>query len=177
MADQSTGSRNAKSWTSFRILLPLACAIVLAGLLVPALVIVNYWVGSCDLTIEFVVHDGNTSKTIPDAKISFQDWGGFYEGGDHVTIKEYDRTADETGRCFRACPRSMCFGTGSLFTSTFNIHLPDWTVTVSKEGYDTSQMLDVNDPKNQNQVHRFNGKAYLIIPIRLHPQGQGKPVE
>ena len=171
MTDQKERPNRTKPWTTTQILILLSCVAIVVCFLLAAAVTVH-WVGSRDLTIEFVVLDANPHLPIPGARLSFQDEGGFYEGGHDGGVKHYDLIADEHGRVFRVCPNSMCFGTSGSFKDTFAIHLPDWTIIASKDGYTNSEPLYVDVLENQKNVARLKhtATAYVQITIKLTKQ-------
>lgn len=132
------------------------------------------WVGSTNLTIEFIVTDAETGEPVKDANLAILSYGGFYEDGRRLQNSERKEeelkfTTNETGVASYVCRQSMCFGTSSLFKNTYCVHLPYWYVTVGAAGYTTNEPFSLDELPYRRAVKRVGPQqAKLVVPIALH---------
>ena len=132
-----------------------------------------HWVGRTDLTVEFVVTDEETGQPIRNAEIAIVSWGGFYEDGRRMEssgIKEerLTLTTDDTGIARYVCRHSMSFGTSGLFTNSYCVHLPEWTVTMSAVGFVPNEPFFLDHAPYRRAVKRVGPRqATLVVPIAL----------
>src|SRR5262249_39986542 len=127
---------------------------------------VFHWVGSADLTIEFLVTDAETGEPIQNADILIHSEGGFYE---ERHPRDFRLRTDSKGAVRYVCRRSMSFGnqSGLRFTDTFNVHLPWWFVGVAAPGYQTIEPFEL-EAYHQPVKEVGPRHAKLIVPIALH---------
>jgi hypothetical protein len=125
-----------------------------------------HWVGSTDLTVEFITIDADTGQQIAGAKIKIHSDGGFYKEREP---RDFELTTGGDGTAQYQCLNSMCFGTSSMLTNTFAVHLPWWNYIVSAPGYQLSERIYLDTSESARQVKRIGlGVSKLVVPITLH---------
>jgi hypothetical protein len=161
---------SGRSLTGLRWLIAGLIVLVLLVLCLPAFQTIH-WVGATDLTVEFALTDADTGEAVPGAALRVHTEGGFYRGGwggDGDDLKDFELVTGPDGAARCLCPDSMCFGTKSLFTDTFGVHLPWWWIRASAPGYQPSALTEVDVPEHWRAVRRTGpGTAKVVIPVRL----------
>lgn len=152
--------------------------LLVAALAVPLLawgydrLMMIYWVGSADLTIEFVVTDQVTGQPVPVGRVEVKSDGGLYA---EDFKQEFILEADAGGVARKECPRCMSFGTqsGLRYTDTYIVHLPEWRFRTTADGYEPGEWEFLDAPEHVRRVHRVGpGRAALTMPVALrkaHP--------
>jgi hypothetical protein len=123
------------------------------------------WVGSTNLTVEFVVTDSDTGEAIAGTEILAYPGDGYPNEIPLRLITDRDGVARWEGK-----RTSGGTSSGLRFTDTFSVHLPDWMLVVSAPGYQQPDVSYVNEPGGP-----FRGKAVetgpnhwrLVVPIAL----------
>src|SRR5262249_9434876 len=146
----------------------------LVGLVLAALV-VGYdrshavdWVGSTDLSLEFVAIDGDTAQPI--------------EGADLVVIAETSRylkknersfrlKTDETGVARHEILGCLCSGieSGLRFTNTRSVDVPAWLIVCGAPGYQEAEPFWIHEPPFGEKIERLGpqrDKLVVHIPLR-----------
>jgi hypothetical protein len=137
----------------------------LLGLLALPALATTRWVGSTDLEVEFVATDATTGQPVPGAEVEVWSGGGFYEEREP---REFRLAADPDGRAAYVCRGSMCFGTSSLFTDTYCVHLPHWWFRVSAPGYEATEPIDLDVLEYRRAVRKVGPRgAKLVVPVSL----------
>jgi hypothetical protein len=135
--------------------------------------VVECWVGSADLEIEFAVADSTTGHPIKHATVAIRSEGGFHrEAANERTLKTFDLVTDGEGIARTVCHETMSFGTQSnlRFTDTYHVHLPWWQFGVSAAHYESSGAIDLETHEYDQQVkHVGFQKAKLTIRVTLRP--------
>jgi hypothetical protein len=125
-----------------------------------------HWVGSTDLTVEFIVADAETGQRIVGATIKIQSEGGFYK---ERGSREFDLITGTDGTSEYECLDNMCFGTSGGFTNTYVVHLPSWFYKVTAPGYRTTELIYLNEHENVRRVqHIGRCKDKLTVATHLH---------
>ena len=131
-----------------------------------------YWVGSADLTIEFLVTDADTGEPIKDAEILIRSEGGFYEEREPQELR---LQTDLSGVARYVCRRSMSFGTqsGLRFTNTYCVHLPFWFVGITSPGYTSVEPFELDSLPFSRAVKEVGPQqARLVVPVSLRKATQ-----
>jgi hypothetical protein len=123
------------------------------------------WVGSTDLTVEFVVTDADTGQPV--------------EGADVLILgrtrheredREWQLKTDRSGIARGVVQDQTCVGreSGLRFTDTYHVYPVEWVVRVKAPGYAETEPLDLHQPPFRTAAMR-NGprQALLVVPIAL----------
>ena len=128
------------------------------------------WVGTTDLTVEFVVMDAVTGEPVHGARIEVQSEGGVYA---EDTKQDFVLVADPKNEARKICRDSMCFGSrsGLGFTDTFTVHLPWWHFRALADSYEPSGWTYLDVPEfGRRTVRDGVGKSKLIVQVPLRKE-------
>jgi hypothetical protein len=124
-------------------------------------------VGVTDLEIVFVVIATNTSAPIDGAKVDVVDNGRITSGR---SAEEFQLLTDRDGMATRLCPRCRWAGyrSGLRITDTFAVRPPNWSVRVSADGYESSELQDLCESENVTKSRRVAPQAArLFVHVAL----------
>jgi hypothetical protein len=160
--------RNQTLW-ALRACCVVGIVLLLGAVLLPSIQTVR-WVGSTDLTVEFVVTDAETGEPIPGAEISIQPEVGVDRSG--IPKEGLKLSTQETGTARYLCRDTMCSGTNGpfWFTRSFGVRVPDWIVIVEATHYAEIEPLWISaSPATYRRTIERDGpkQARLIVPISL----------
>jgi hypothetical protein len=168
--------------------LPLFCVVGLLSLLTvtPLPYLRNlqptHWVGSTDLTIEFVVTDVQTGAPIRGATVSLFSGAGSREEvpsarregfGHQVSAvalgpAQIELATNELGTVRHVCRETICFGTRGPVTDSCALHLPDWNIAVSAAGYTNSAPVSLEVLPGRRAIERTGpGQMRFVVPVEL----------
>ncbi|AWM38594.1 hypothetical protein GobsT_32280 [Gemmata obscuriglobus] len=132
------------------------------------------WVGSTDLTVEFVITDADTGQPLNGAEIVVTSRGGFYEGDNRLRAKgvreeEFILKTDANGAAEYVCRDSMCHGQSSPLglNDTFAVYMPHWNITVKALGY-SSTALPHLEQFMRSAERTGPRRSKVVVPIALH---------
>ena len=130
-----------------------------------------YWVGKTDLEIEFVVTDAETCEPIPGALIDVHSIIGY--GHTEHPDENFGLVTDDDGSAHKVCLRSKSTGksSGLGFSSTFAAYMPAWLLQVVADGYEPSQMVQLDEFGGESHLKAERtgpGKLKVLVPVSLH---------
>ena len=150
-----------------RYSLIVGVVIALLVLLYDAMGVIR-WIGSTELTIEFVVTDAQTGQPLPGAEVYLEAESGWDFEGNERSLRV---TADAEGRVRRGIPNNTCVGSCSnlrLLRDTRAVYVPSWRVTCRASGYQENDPFWLPElPHRQNVRQVGPRKDILIVPIAL----------
>ena len=123
------------------------------------------WVGSTDLTVEFVVVDAETRQPIDGADIAAIEPGKPRADPIRWTT-DRDGIAQWEGKTWVSGRQS-----GLLLTDTCSIGRPDWLLCVDAPGYEKQEPGGLNEsasPFRGTVVQAGPAQSKLVVPIALH---------
>jgi hypothetical protein len=143
----------------------IAGVVIALGVLIYDRCPVIVWVGSTDLTIEFVVTDADTGQPVEDADVLIRGRTR-HESED----REWQLKTDRGGIARGFAKGQTCVGRESRlrFTDTYHVYPAEWVVRVKAAGYAETDPLDLHEPPFRTAARR-NGphQALLVVPIAL----------
>lgn len=123
------------------------------------------WVGSTDVTIEFVITDADTGDPIEGAEVSVRATeDSSTESGEHL----FSLRSDQHGSARYLRRDNRCGGARSRLglTDTFAVYPPDWRVEVSAPGNVPAEPFVVgNHPRRSERTGP--GQSRMLIPVAL----------
>jgi hypothetical protein len=126
------------------------------------------WVGSTDLEVRFIVTDASSGQPVDGATISIHQEGyGFCDSCQDT--KDFSLTTGANGTVSHRCRGCMCWGSSSVWRSTFRVHVPTWRFSAATRGHAESAAVWLQDSPYARQGKSREKDAVLEIPIHLAP--------
>ena len=143
----------------------LATGLIGLGVLIFDQCPVIVWVGSTDLTVEFVVRDADTGQSIEGVDLLIR-------GRTRLEReeREWQLKTDRNGVARGLAESHRCVGRQSRlrFTDTYHVYPVEWVVSVKAPGYEEVEPLNLSEPPYRSAAVRSGPhQALLVVPIAL----------